>query len=286
MAESELDEVQSTLSGVGPRLLAAREAAGLSRSDIAARTKIGERHLAAIEAGKFSDLASRAYAVGFSRSYARVVGLDEKEIAISLRGELGMDDYGRVTDPGSFEPGDPARVPGARLAWISALGALAVVLAGYAYWRHQYRPALDLPDLSTKAPVEATESPAAAAQAPAPVAPPVDGAVTFTALESGIWVKFYDGNGRQLMQKQMALNESYTVPADAVSPRMWTGRPEAFAITVGGRAIPKLADVQKTMKDVPVTAAALLARPPAPPAIATPAAIAAPGTPANSTTLP
>jgi hypothetical protein len=99
--------------------------------------------------------------------------------------------------------------------------------------------------------------------------------VTFTALAPGIWVKFYDRNGAQLMQKQMAIGESYTVPADAQGPMLWTGRPDALAIAIGGRPVPKLSEEQRTVKDVPVTAAALLARPPraaAPPSAAASAA--------------
>jgi len=50
------------------------------------------------------------------------------------------------------------------------------------------------------------------------------------------------------------------VPADAVDPQLWTGRPEALAITVGGRQVPRLAEEDQVMRDVPVTAEALLAR--------------------------
>jgi hypothetical protein len=84
--------------------------------------------------------------------------------------------------------------------------------------------------------------------------------VVFTALAPGIWVKFYDAGGKQLMQKQMAQGESFTVPADAQGPMLWTGRPDALAITVGGKPLPKLAGQEQVMKDVPVTAEALLAR--------------------------
>jgi cytoskeleton protein RodZ len=84
--------------------------------------------------------------------------------------------------------------------------------------------------------------------------------VVFTALEDGIWVKFYDGAGSQLMQKQMAKGESYTVPGDANEPQVWTGRPDALAITVGGRPVAKLAERETIVRDVPVTAEALLGR--------------------------
>jgi hypothetical protein len=49
--------------------------------------------------------------------------------------------------------------------------------------------------------------------------------VVFTAQEDRIWVKFYDGTGKQLVQKLMAKGETWTVPADAVDPKLWTGRP-------------------------------------------------------------
>ncbi len=261
MADEALVEAELPLESVGTRLQRAREAAKLSRADIAARTKIAERHLASIEDNQFSALASSTYAVGFARSYARAVGLDEKEIAEAVRTELGA--VGSVADRNNsmtFEPGDPARVPSARLAWVAGLGALFVVLAIYAFWRSYYAPAVTLPSPSAK-PATAAASVTPALPPVAPAATPAGGAVVFTAKEAGIWVKFYDASGRQLMQKQMAVGETYVVPADANGPQIWTGRPDALAITIGGKAVPPLADKQVTVKNQPVTAAALLARP-------------------------
>ena len=102
------------------------------------------------------------------------------------------------------------------------------------------------------------------------------GPVVFTALEERVWVKFYDAAGRQLMQKEMARGERYTVPQDAQGPQLWTGRPDALAITVGGRRVPKLAAEERIMRDVPVTAAALLARGRRPAPGATPLSAPAP----------
>jgi hypothetical protein len=62
------------------------------------------------------------------------------------------------------------------------------------------------------------------------------------------------------MQKQLARGESYTVPADAFEPRLWTGRPDALTVTIGGQAVPALSDHRGIVRDVPVTAQALLAR--------------------------
>lgn len=274
MAEIQDSPEQMTHSGVAARLRAAREQAGFSRPDVAARTKIPERHLISLEAGDFNAVGGRAYAIGFTRSYARAVGLDEAEITSELRAELGAsesDDDRR--QPTKFEPGDPSRIPGRGTAWIAALGAVAVIVAGITLWRNYSAPPVTLPSL-----VEEEAAPAVATQEAPPTAaaqPGVQEPVVFTALEEGVWVKFYDAQGNQLMQKLMAKGEAYTIPAEAQGPLIWTARPDALQVSVGGRALAPLADKQVTIKDVPVSAAALLARGTAssPPASVAPSAV-------------
>jgi hypothetical protein len=136
---------------------------------------------------------------------------------------------------------------------------LILLVGVFFFFRTMFAPAGELPSLlgqnkPAQAPA-AARAPAAATQAPNPAGP-----VVFTAAAPGIWVKFYDARGKTLFEKQLALAESYTVPADAQGPMLWTGRPDALAITVGGKPVAKLADQQQVMKDVPVTAAALIAR--------------------------
>ncbi len=219
--------------GPGERLRRAREASGMSLEQVATETRIPQRHLRLIEAGDFAALPARTYAIGFSKSFARAVGLDEDEIADDVRAELARLDPTPLSRGTPFEPGDPARVPGSNIIWIAAAAVLALLVIGYFGYNSMFAPAAEL---------------AASAQ------------VVFTALQQGVWVKFYDANGTQLMQKEMALGETYTVPATAQGPQLWTARPDALKITVGGREIPRLATDEKIMKDVPVTAAALLAR--------------------------
>jgi cytoskeletal protein RodZ len=275
MADKDNQAAASPQDTVGNRLRLAREAAGLSRADIAARTKIAERHLAAIEEDRFADLASSTYAVGFSRAYARSVGLDEAEIGRSVRRviDAGEDSAPRV--PVTFEPGDPARIPGSRTAWLAGIAVLAVIAVLFAFWRSYVTPAVSLPDL-TAPDLTADEAPASAAPSgagPAAAQPPAGAsAVVFTATAPRVWVKFSDAAGRQLLQKELAEGESYTLPADAAGPTIWTARPDALRITVAGRPVPPLADRQMQVKDVPVSAAALLARSAAAPAASAPAA--------------
>jgi len=154
-------------------------------------------------------------------------------------------------------------VPSRALGWFAGFAVLLLLAGGFFFFRTIFSPAGELPSLvdQQRARQEAQQQAAANSAAPAPAASAnPSGPVVFTALAPGIWVKFYDANGKQLLQKQMALGEAFTVPADAQGPMLWTGRPDALSITVGGKPLPKLAEQEQVMKDVPVTGEALLAR--------------------------
>lgn len=248
--------------GAGERLRAARVGRGLTLEQVAAQTRIPKRQLVMLEAGDFAGLPGRTYALGFSRTYAKLVGLDDDEIAAQVRAELNVGEYDPQGRPASFEPGDPARVPSRMLGWLSVL-AVVLVLAGlFAFFRPYFSPAAQLPSLIEQQQAGSREAQANRPLAGTPVtaAAAANGPVVFTATAERVWVKFSDAGGKQLMQKELALDESYTVPPDAAGPTLWTGRPEALAITVGGRPVPRLSDTQKIMKDVPVTPQALLER--------------------------
>ena len=255
MTDENVIEAELPLDTAGARLMRAREAAGLSLKQLSDNTKIPERHLLAIEQGHYSTLPAKTYATGFARSYAKAVGANDAEIVTAVRAELANAEHEPPRRPvQTFEPGDPARLPSSALAWAAGLLAAVLVIAALVWWRSGSAASDELPPLVTDAAPAASTAPVAAAGVPA------GGLVVFTALAPDLWVKFYDGNGVQLLQKQLALGESYTVPADNPQVLLWTARPEALAITVGGQPVAKLSDVQQMMKDVPVTAAALLAR--------------------------
>ena len=246
------------LESAGQRLRLARERAGLGLADVSARTKIAQRQLEAIEADRFADLAGRAYAIGFARTYSRAVGLDEHAIAQAVRDQLDAEaNAWHKPRHDSFEPGDPARVPPARLAWIAGAAALFVIVLVALFWNSMLFPAGDLPETPGKEQaVPASPVPATSAADPAVSG----GAVTFTATEGGVWVRFDDADGGPILQKLMTQGESFTIPPDAREPTIWTGRPDALAITVDGRPVARLGDRPANIRDVPVSAAALLAR--------------------------
>src|SRR3990167_839743 len=120
---------QLPLHGVGDRLRMAREQAGMTLAQLAAETRIPQRHLELIEAGDWQALPARTYATGFARTYAKAVDLDPSAIVDEVRAELSMSAPGDRSRASSFEPGDPARVPSRGLALLSLL-AVVLLLVG------------------------------------------------------------------------------------------------------------------------------------------------------------
>lgn len=249
-------------------------------AQVAEVTRIALRQLEAIERSDFAALPGTPYAVGFARAYARAVGADEVEIARGVRAELG------AVDPADryemFEPVDPARIPPRRLAWTAAILALLLGIA-YAVWRAQVFTAStdqEVSDLANRATEQATSAQVQGPAAPAPLSAPITGPVVLTA-QQDVWLRIYDAAGVRLLEKQMKKGESYTVPAQANNPMILTGRPNALAVTVGGKPVAPLGPPEKTITDVPISAAALLSRPAAQAPVA-----ASPSTGAGSTPSP
>jgi hypothetical protein len=249
---------------VSARLRAAREALGLTTTDIAARTRITIRHIESLDRGDLAALPGRPYVLGFVRNYARAVGLDGGDLAAQVRGEMDASVPRPVPRPvHQFDVDDPAKTPSRLVTWAALALVVAVLAAGIVFWNSYYSPGASLPSLIASDPGPAPSQsapPSASAPAGVAAAPVAAGPVAFTAREDKIWVKFYDGHGAQLLQKQLALGESFTVPADAFEPKLWTGRPDALTITIGGQPVAPLSDKRTIMRDVPVTAQALLAR--------------------------
>lgn len=264
MAENQ-DEIEQgalPLDRPGERLRRAREAAGLDLQEVATRTRVPIRLLQALEASDYAALPGPTYCIGFSRAYARAVGLDEVEMAAQVRAELEETNVLNPHKYEAFEPADPARVPPRFLAWTA--GILAILIAvGYGIWRTQFfTPPTEVEIAAQKAPPSAPKAPAGvSASAPVPPPPaPVEGPVVLTATDI-VWLRIYDQAGDRLFEKQMAKGESYTVPASANNPMILTGRADALAVTVGGKPVPPLGSANKTVSDLPISAAALLARP-------------------------
>ena len=101
------------MSGIGEKLRKAREAKGLSISDIEKTTKIQSRYLAAIENNEFDKLPGDFYVRAFIRQYAQIVGLDGKELLNEYSeapvNEVSNEDYAEAEQPAEEEEAEPEK---------------------------------------------------------------------------------------------------------------------------------------------------------------------------------
>jgi cytoskeleton protein RodZ len=254
---SAMENTEFRFQNVGEQLRAARTAKGLTLNEVAAQTRVPMRHLEAIEQSDFGALPGSTYSVGFTKAYARVVGLDAAKLSDELRLELAQGGHsGFVPASPAFEPTDPSRVPPRWLAWTAA--TLAVLgLIGYFYWRSATL------SVDADAPVVAAKPAAQSNGAPPPATTAITGGAVVLTANDAVWVKIYDADNKRLFESEMKAGDSFTVPADAKNPMIVTGRPQALTVTVGGKAVAALGAAETTIKDVGVSSAALLARKPA-----------------------
>src|SRR3546814_15661134 len=90
--EEEISQDERNTHRPGDKLRLAREAMHVDVEEIAARTRVPVRMLKSLEQGDYAALPGSPYCIGFSRAYARAVGLDEIQIARELRVELEAPD--------------------------------------------------------------------------------------------------------------------------------------------------------------------------------------------------
>jgi cytoskeletal protein RodZ len=256
MSEAEQDTLFA--DPIGTRLKAAREAQGMSLDDVAAKTRVPIRHLLHIEKGEWEDLPATTYSVGFARAYATAVGLNAAEIGAELRAQIGTSHASPI--PSYYEPADPARVPPRWLAIIAGVVALLLV-GGYLVWRNNAVGEVDQNQVAgvvVPPPVDASSQPEVQPTTPPP-AVPATGQVVLTAIND-VWLRVYEADGSKLFENTLKAGDRYEVPATAKRPQILTGRPDALQITVGNTTIPALGPPQKTVADISLLPADLLAR--------------------------
>lgn len=261
----EQDQGQFDIVSIGERLRLAREAEGMSLDDIASRTRIPIRHLQHIEHEDWDALPAVTYAIGFTRNYANVVGLDGAELAAELRERIGGP-RNRAPATQYYEQADPARVPPRSLAILAAFLAI-VLIGGYFLWSGMRAdgPA-EVPILEVEAPSEAVPA------TPAGITPQAAAgqAVTLTAT-GDVWLRISDGAGGPLLfSGSLGAGQTFAVPATARQPMLRTGRPQLLRAAVGASDLGPLEPVERTIDNLSLLPQDLAARPRslAPPAAA------------------
>jgi cytoskeleton protein RodZ len=245
-----MDEAEETLvATVGEQLRAAREEKGLSLDEVAAQTRIPQRHLESLEVGEWEKLPAPTYTIGFAKSYAAAVGLDRSEIGDQLRAEMGGARTS-ASDSEVFEAADPARTMPKWLVFAALAAVLLVVLA--MTW------------LSNRSLEQPAEDPAATAapqqqpvQAPPPAAPAqAQGPVVLAATEP-VWIQVKD-QGRTLFEGMLNPGQNFAVPQTASAPLLKAGKPEALRIAVGSAVAPVVGPPGRVVSNVSLRPADLM----------------------------
>jgi cytoskeleton protein RodZ len=153
----------------GAILAAERERQGLARADVAQRLHMSVSQVEALEVGDYARLPRGTFLRGFTRNYARVLGLDAEAVVGLLSQDAPRENAPRIVVPSQNIRFDPL---GQRLAnpYVKAAGiAAALLVLGFAamYWWLFVRP--QGPQHST-----VVKKPAVEAPKPVPVAPPVE----------------------------------------------------------------------------------------------------------------
>lgn len=276
------EKFEPELQTVGERLRAAREEKGLSLEDVAAQTRIPQRHLASIETADWDSLPAPTYTIGFAKSYAGAVGLDRTDIGNQLREEMGGQRFAsNAADV--FEPADPRKTMPKGLV----IGAIVAVIALVILFSWLNKRSLEQPEPAgqpqAEAPAQTLGVPKLSATAPAsaPSTAP-QGPVVLTATAPA-WIQVKD-QGKTLFEGLLQPGQTYSVPPTATAPTLKAGKPEALKVTVGSATAPPVGPPGK-VTTVSLAPASLMKGP----GSATPtAAVAAPSasSPAPSSAQP
>lgn len=250
------DPLVSEAPTVGERLKAARKKAGLSLEDIAAQTRIPQRHLESIESADWEKLPAPTYTTGFAKSYASSVGLDRDEIGDQLREEMGGQRFASSQSE-VIEAADPARTMPIWLV-ISAIIAVIVLILVMTWLNHR---ALETPP--SKTPPPAAQAPAATKPAQQQVAAPppsaAQGPVVLSATAPA-WIQVTD-QGKTLFEGMLQPGQTYAVPPTATAPLLKAGKPEALKVTVGSAVAPPVGPPGRVASKVSLKPADLMRGP-------------------------
>jgi len=115
------------MPALGERFRAAREARGLSLSDVSEQIRIRSVYLAAIEEERWSAIGAPVYIRGFLRTYARFLGLAPEDVVTEFNAETEQSLPDERTSAQSTAPPERPSNRGSLLVWTAALVAVLLV---------------------------------------------------------------------------------------------------------------------------------------------------------------
>jgi cytoskeleton protein RodZ len=232
---------------IGARLREAREARGISLEDLAQRTRVQPRLLAAIESNDIARVPPRPYGRGFVRGYAREVGLDPDTTVTQYFAQFEPIPGPPASDRG---PSDTETSP-----WGSPLVAVVVLalIAGLALWAGWQRGRTPLPEPQSvgttgaiaPALVRAGENaPVERAVVSRPVTEAAEPIVVAIETDGPAWVAA-TADGKRLIYRLLPAGARETISATG-NLTIRVGDAGAVRWSVNGRSIGRMGDPGET----------------------------------------
>jgi cytoskeletal protein RodZ len=157
---------------LGEKLRLAREARGITLSEVAAQTRIAARYLEAIEENNYKPLPGGVFNKGFIKAYAKYVGVDEQEALNDYAHAVASQSESEIDDNRYRRPS--VMTDDRRSSWSSLVFAIIILalMSGGIYLLVQwYRSAPSEPQAKTTPPANSVNS--ASNTAPANTSQPV-----------------------------------------------------------------------------------------------------------------
>jgi cytoskeleton protein RodZ len=227
---------------LGERFRAAREARGLSLSDVAEQIRIRSVYLSAIEDENWRTIGAPVYIRGFLRTYARFLGIDPEEaVAAFNRTQPAPPASIQASDSGPATRSAPRR--GSPLVWIAA--AVAVLLIAFVVYNELTLRGSQTVAGAPSAAATAAESPGSLASpvpsgvpTPKPVPAFADGANTLAlVLSAPSWLRV-TVDGSVSMEGTFPAGTSKTFHGEKALVRI--GNAGGVEVYVDGRDVGKL----------------------------------------------
>ncbi|WBQ10417.1 DUF4115 domain-containing protein [Hyphomonadaceae bacterium ML37] len=251
--------VDDTGTTLGERLRSARIDAELTLDSASDRTRIKRDYLEALESMDPRGLPSRAYAVGYLRTYANFLGLDAAGCVEQFKSEVECD-TGR-SQPTAPQEKREIKLPRGMLGTLALLCAVVAMAGWYGHYVSQRdtASAAGQPILAMMSAETATPTPAAAARTasqPEDIwaglpGPRSTGAVV---LEAGglVHLEVRDASGRILVSRQMEAGDIYRAPDE---PGLTVSASDAGLVLLraAGRPIGALGERGEALDNTPVS---------------------------------